>query len=314
MDQIDLAIRVAVVAASSAVPQVELALGVEHLRRAGMIVDVQPNCAAQSFVFAGDDQQRAEAFYSAATSAEHDVLWCACGGYGSSRILPFLDRFTAGRGCPPAKLLIGFSDATALLSFTRQRWAWRTLHAPMVISKTLRALDACVLRDIARRSPLPPPWGSWQLRWLSPPPTQAIKAKLIGGNLSVWNSLTGTPFAESAAGNMLFLEDIDEPPYRIDRLLTQLSQSCRLDGVAAIVLGGFTDCDDRVSQVMSPVDPTHRVPLRRSFTIDEALQCSLGQLGIPVAAGLPVGHGSNSTPLPLGETYRLEPDALLTYG
>ena len=112
---------------------------------------------------------------------------------------------------------------------------------------------------------------------------------------------------------MLFLEDIDEPPYRIDRLLTQLRQSGRLGGVVAIVLGGFTDCEDRVSQVMSATDSTERVPLRRSYSIEKALQLSFGDLGIPVAMGLPVGHGTNATPLPLGERYGLDPSGVLRF-
>jgi muramoyltetrapeptide carboxypeptidase len=182
----------------------------------------------------------------------------------------------------------------------------------MAISKTLRELDAPTLQAVAHCQPPQPPWGRWQLRWIGTPAEQVIDAILIGGNLSVWNSLTGTPYAESAVGRILFLEDIDEPPYRIDRLVTQLRLSGRLDGVAAIVLGGFTDCEDRVSQVMSPVDPSQRVPLRRSFTIDEALDFSFGQLGIPVAAGLPVGHGQHPTPLPLGEKYRLRQDGVMT--
>lgn len=303
--------RIAVVATSSAVPQIELGMGVAHLRAAGIIVDVRPSCAAQSFVFAGEDRERAESFYSAATSDEFDVLWCACGGYGAMRILPMLERMTAERGRPPAKLLVGFSDATALMSFARQRWGWKTTHAPMVVSRTLRELDAPMLQAIAMGARPRPPWGSWALRWIGKPPVRDIEADLIGGNLTVWNCLTGTPFAESAVGRILFLEDVDEPPYRIDRLVTQLRLSGRLDGVAAIVLGGFTDCEDRVSQVLVSADSNERVALRPSITVDEASEWSFGQLGIPVAAGLPVGHGAFSTPLPLGERYRLDCGGLL---
>ena len=288
-------------------------MGVAHLRAAGMAVDVQPNCATQDFVFAGDDRQRAECFYNAATSTDNDALWCACGGYGSGRILPLLDQLSLKRGRPAIKTLLGFSDATVIMSFVRQRWGWRTVHAPMVISRGLRELSPATLHAIARGHAPESPWGRWPLKWLTAPPTQPIEADLIGGNLSVWNSLTGTPFAESAAGKILFLEDIDEAPYRIDRLITQLRLSGRLAGVAAIVLGGFTDCDDRVSQVLSPDDPNQRIPLRRNFPIDEALQWIFGQLPIPVAAGLPVGHGPHSTPLPLGQTYRLNPDASLQF-
>jgi muramoyltetrapeptide carboxypeptidase len=306
-------ISVAVVATSSAVPQVELAMGVAHLRSAGMRVEVQPNCSAQSFVFAGDDGQRAESFYSAAISSECGVLWCACGGSGAGRILPLLDRLSIQRGMPPRKLLVGFSDATAIMSFVRQRWGWKTTHAPMVVSRSLRELDGPTLAAVASGQLPAPPWGSWPLRWITQPPSQAIEAMLIGGNLAVWNSLTGTPFAESANNRILFIEDIDEPPYRIDRLVTQLRQSGRLDSVAAIVLGDFTECEDRVSQVLSSADSTERLPLRRSFTIDEAIAFTFGQLGIPVAAGLSAGHGRRSIPLPLGKKYQLDPAGTLRF-
>jgi muramoyltetrapeptide carboxypeptidase len=288
------AIRIAIVATSSAVPQVELRMGIAHLRAAGMVVDVQ---------------ERAQSFYAAASSNDSDVLWCACGGYGSARILPLLDRLTSDRGTPDAKLLVGFSDATTIMSFVRQRWGWATAHAPMVISKGLREMAPATLQAIARQDRLP---GRWPLRWIGKPPDLEIEAEMIGGNLSVWNSLTGTSFAESAVGRMLFLEDVDEPPYRIDRMVTQLRLSGRLDGVVAIVLGGFTDCEDRVSQVMSADDPERRVPLRRSFSIDEALERIFGELGIPVAVGLPVGHGGNTTPLVLGVNYLMDRHGILT--
>jgi muramoyltetrapeptide carboxypeptidase len=309
----DSPIRIAVVAASSAVPHVELGMGVAHLRAAGLLVDVQPNCATQSYLFAGDDRLRAESFYDAAVSNQNDVLWCACGGYGAVRILPLLEQLTAERGDPPTKRLVGFSDATVLMSFVRQHWGWKTTHAPMLTSRSLRELDPAMLRAIARGDQPNPPWGTWPMRWIGSPPAKAIEAELIGGNLAVWNSVMGTRFAESADGRMLFLEDVDEPPYRIDRLLTQLRLSGRLDGVAAIVLGGFTNCEDRVSQVMSSADANQRVPLRRTFTLDEALDWSFGQLGIPVAVGLPVGHGDHSTPLPLGERYRLDAGGVLVF-
>jgi muramoyltetrapeptide carboxypeptidase len=183
----------------------------------------------------------------------------------------------------------------------------------MVISRTLRELDAATLRAIARREKPQEPWGRWQLKWIGTPPARAIEADLIGGNLSVWNSLTGTPLAELAKDKILFLEDIDEPPYRIDRMVTQLRQSGRLDGVAAIVLGGFADCEDRVSQVLVSADSQKRMPLRRSYSVDEALEISFGSLGIPVAMGLPVGHGAHSTPLPLGEKYRLDRAGVLRF-
>src|SRR5437016_3552065 len=131
-------VRIAIIAASSAVPLTELSLGVERLQSAGFTVEIQPHCRAQHFVFAGDDEQRAIEIYAAARSHRFDVLGCACGGYGAARILPILDQLTAERGTPPPKLLVGFSDVTALLSYVHRRWGWRTIHGMMPASTAFR--------------------------------------------------------------------------------------------------------------------------------------------------------------------------------
>ncbi|MBV8781752.1 MAG: LD-carboxypeptidase, partial [Phycisphaerae bacterium] len=116
--------------------------------------------------------------------------------------------------------------------------------------------------------------------------------------------------AELAAGKILFLEDVGEQPYRIDRLVTQLHQSGALNHVAAIVLGTFTDCDDRVKQVRS--HDGSLIPLRRTWPIDEAITEIFGNLNIPVATGLPIGHGGNTMPLPLGVRAKLSAEGTLT--
>jgi muramoyltetrapeptide carboxypeptidase len=285
--------KIAVVSTSSVVPKMELAEGLQSLRDAGMTVSVAANCDATHFLFAGNDSTRVAEFERAANS-DSDVIWCANGGYGAARLLPLLEQCSP----PPHKTLIGFSDVTALLSFARTRWGWRTIHAPMVASNLL----AETLRYLQQPTPM-----RHQLRWLTNPCD--IAAEIVGGNLAVWTSLTGTPYAESVAGKILFLEDVDEPPYRIDRLVNQLKQSGSLDGVAAIVLGAFTDCDDRVKQVRS-IDG-QRVPVRRAWKIDEALAEIFGRLDVPVAMGLPVGHGGCATPLPLGVAAQLHSDGSL---
>jgi muramoyltetrapeptide carboxypeptidase LdcA involved in peptidoglycan recycling len=181
--------------------------------------------------------------------------------------------------------------------------------------------DWTALLALVNDQPPPASWGRWPLEWIGAPPASPITAELVGGNLTVLASLIGTPYAQPAAGKILFLEDIAEQPYRLDRKVNQLHQSGLLDGALAIVLGGFNDCDDQVSQVlptMTPAEfaakrgagePIARVPLRRTYTIQEALTQIFGDLnrrtGIPVASGLPVGHGEFTTPLPLGEAYEL---------
>ncbi len=324
--------RISIIAASSAVPLTELAIGIERLQSAGFTVDVQPSVYQQHFVFAGEDEARANGIYAAATS-DADVLWCACGGYGAPRTLPILDRLTADRGIPKPKLLVGFSDVTGLMNYVRTRWGWRTLHGMMPTSSAFREKnddDWTALLALVRGEATPTSWGRWPLSWVGTPPAIPIEGELIGGNLTVLASLVGTPYAQPSKGKILFLEDISEQPYRLDRKVNQLHQSGSLDGALAIVLGGFNDCEDQVSQVlpkMTPAEyagkraagePINRVPLRKQYTINEALAHIFSDLnkwtGIPVAMGLRVGHGEYTTPLPLGVNYRLEGlPPLLTY-
>ena len=172
-------------------------------------------------------------------------------------------------------------------------------------------------------------WEQSQLSFITAPPKETIDAEIVGGNLSLWSCVVGTPYAGLASGKILFLEDVDERPYRIDRMIVQIAQAGGLDGVRAIILGDFTNCDDEVSTCLKPLDPganprdllidvekRERVPLRKTFAIDVALREIFGSIGeqmkIPIAIGLPVGHGPNYSPLPLGARYRLTSDGKLS--
>jgi muramoyltetrapeptide carboxypeptidase len=324
--------RVGIVAACSAVGQVELALGTEMLRESGFEVKVHPQCARQHFTFAGTDEERAEAFYEYAIDDGIDVIWCARGGYGAGRLLPILRKLAEQLGAPSErKLLVGYSDVTMLHEFVRKDWSWGTLHAPMPAAnlRALRSEEWTAIVDLVGGRATTPPWQQTRLRFLTDPPSQPIRAELIGGNLSLWTSLAGTDFQPRARRRILFFEDLSERPYRIDRMLTQVVQSGMLDGAAAIVLGDFTDCDDENNQCLkTPADDeswqrlrrgdwssAERMPLRKVYSLDEALGEIFGtvgrRMGIPVAAGLPVGHGPNFSPLPLGARYELRPEGSL---
>src|SRR5690348_12051998 len=98
-------VSIGIVAPSSVVPQVELALGVEKIREAGFSVKVHPQCKSRHFLYAGRDDERAKVFYDSAIDSASSVIWCARGGYGANRLLPWLERMTAERGIPEKKLL-----------------------------------------------------------------------------------------------------------------------------------------------------------------------------------------------------------------
>jgi muramoyltetrapeptide carboxypeptidase len=119
----------------------------------------------------------------------------------------------------------------------------------------------------------------------------SAEGPLIGGNLCVLASLSGTAFQLRARGAILLLEDVHEKPYRLDRTFVQLRESGSLDGVAAVVLGSFEDC---------------RPPANEPWSAEEVLEPLLRNLGVPVLKGLQVGHGAENLPFLFGATYRLE--------
>lgn len=311
---------IGVVAPSSVVPRVEFELGIERLRSGDLRVEVHPQCFKRSLYLAGDDVLRAEAFFEYAVRPDLPVIWCARGGYGAARLLPILDHLSTELGIPgEKKLLVGYSDATALLEFVRARWGWSALHAPMpglrdfagVKPADWRALEGFISGKIMDAA-----WSRKRLRWLGRTPSRAIEGVLVGGNLSVWASLCGTPFEPRARDKILFFEDVSENFYRMDRMLQQLAQSGGLDGVAAIVLGTFEGCQDAVPKVMASRKGSSMKPLRATISLRRWLEDVVGGLGdwmgIPVAYGLGVGHGrAGQVPLPIGGRYRLSADGRL---
>ena len=167
-------------------------------------------------------------------------------------------------------------------------------------------------------------------RIAGPKPKSAIEAEMVGGNLTVWTTMVGTPDQPESKGKILFLEDVDEGFYRIDRYLNQLMDSGALNGTRAILLGTWSSCRDSTGSGLAQMPKNERErkrmiynprtsdlsPLRRTLDLDEGLAEIFGEIGdrldIPVYAGLPVGHGPDGqTPLPLYLRYRLEPTGKL---
>ena len=310
---------VGIFAASSIVPKLEFDAGVEHLKANGFDPRVAPQVGGAHFMFPGNDDERAEALYSFAIDPAVPVLWAARGGYGAGRLLPILETLTKDRGVPKQrKLLVGYSDVTVLHEFVRQRWGWSTLHAPMPAASNFFKLDPRewqAIVDYLKGRSASPPWQDATLRWMNFPPRQTVRAELVGGNLSLWAALAGTRFAQAGKGKIIFLEDVDEAFYRVDRMMIQIEQAGMLDGAAAVVLGDFTNCKDEDNHCLADRQTGEKKPLRKVFEQDEAFEhifTTLGhRTGVPIGIGLPVGHGPHFAPLPLGAQYELSPSGKL---
>lgn len=309
--------EVAVVACSSQVPQAELDRGISVLQEMGFGVMLYPQARKRHFTYAGTDQERAEALFDAAMNPRFQIVWCARGGYGATRILPLLETLENQRGKPPRKLLIGYSDVTALHAFVGPRWGWPTLHGLMPASNDFvpSAPELLATIELARGRRPVLEWEKTQLKFLTPAPEEPIDAPLVGGNLTLLAAMCGTPYFPQCAGNILFLEDVGEAWYRLDRMMTQLLQARAFDGVRAIMLGNFKDCRDDVTAPArregEPAKPILREPIPEDQAMEEIFGSIGRRLGIPVARGLPIGHGPDHWPLPLNARYRFHSNGTL---
>ena len=252
---------------------------------------------------AGSDAARADDLNAMFADDDVDAIWCVRGGYGASRILPALDYALMQR---KPKALIGYSDITALHVAIHRHAGLVTFHGPVAF----RAFTPYSLGELKRvlwtgETPVrlggPPPFEraegrvDWENRVATLVPGTA-RGRLIGGNLCLMSHLCGTPYFPDLRGAILFLEDVEEAYYRIDRMLTQLWLSGALAGVAGVAFGKFTNCNS------SPFFLQNR-------PLDDILGERCRALGVPAVSGIMVGHIEDQTTLPVGCLAELDADA-----
>lgn len=275
---------VAVAAPGSAFDRAAFARGVDFIAAQGYRVTWRSDITTRFGYFAGDDDRRAAELDAWLRDPEVKAVLFARGGYGTSRIVDRLD-FAALRRRP--KAIAGFSDLTVLLLAATQRAGIAAFHGPMVASAG-KGRDG--ERDMARLLALlagkPGPRAHRGLRSLRP---GSVRAAVTGGNLSLLAHSVGTPFEVATRGRILFVEEIGEAPYRIDRMVRQLHLAGVFREVAGVVLGQF-----------SGITPGERRAVAGLFL--EAL----GTRAVPVAAGFPAGHDSPNRALPFGVTATLD--------
>ena len=263
-----------------------VANAVQHLNIMGLNVQVMESCRAISGTYlAGPDSLRLNDLHQAFANKNIKGIIMARGGYGSGRLLPSLDYALISQN---PKLFIGFSDVTALHIALNQMCNLGTFHGPMPYScfggDNINKLSALAYRD-ALFLPMYNPWdycAGANLQTLHPGTSEG---KLVGGNLTVIASTIGTPYEIDITDRILFLEDVGEDPYRIDRLLLQLKLANKFSKAAGVILGDFS--------------PDGLLPLRMAITQH------IMPAGIPIIGGIPAGHGDVNITLPLGKTVRI---------
>lgn len=278
--------RVRVVAPSGPVPEDRFNAGLAVLRsRYDVVFDPSQVFARQGY-FAGEDASRTTALDAAFAESGTKAVWMARGGYGLTRILPHLNT----RPLTDApKTVVGFSDGTALLAACANAGV-ASVHGPTVTQLAeLPQADHEHLWQLleGHRPPL--------LTDLEPLIPGIASGPLVGGNLEVFSRLLGTPYLPATLqGAVLFLEDVGERPYRIDRLLTHLGMAGVFSAVRGLVLGEFFNCHEPVSG------------LADSPQVQDVLRERLGRLKIPVALGGQFGHGKRNRALPYGTKVMLD--------
>jgi muramoyltetrapeptide carboxypeptidase len=285
--------------------------GVKRLKALGHTVEVDPCALSSHMRFAGDDDTRLAAIGRAAASGA-DVALMSRGGYGLTRILDRIDYAAVAKAIEAGTQFVGISDFTAfqLALYARTgsvSWAGPALIEGFGAEPVPDDIMEDCFNDLLLGQGEGAGWRVPAVRGATPDLAlqewSITNATLWGGNLSVLVSLIGTPYFPNIKGGVLFLEDVAEPPYRIERMLSQLLNAGILAKQKAVVLGQFTDFK------LTPHD--------KGFNLKTVTQWLQSQIQLPVLSNLPYGHVQTKVLLPVGAKVDLlvqGRDALLAWG
>ena len=275
---------VGIVAPASNVKRNDLEAGCEALRRAGYRPFYFDSILEQDLYFAGSVQRRAHELEEMFARDDVRAITCARGGYGANYLLPALDLEKIKAH---AKIFVGYSDLTALLTYFSDVAGFVTFHGPMVAKDW--AHEGGV--DVASWQAALTGAQAWVLDLGAASGASALvngsaQGILYGGCLSILVASLGTPYEIRTEGTILFLEDVAAKPYQIDRMLMQLKLAGKLKGVRGIVFGEMRDCAQADNQ---------------GYTLEEVVLRIVGKLGVPVAYGVRSGHvTAGNITLPIG--------------
>ncbi len=287
---------VAVIAPASGLTQESFDKALQNLESLGLKTKVGKAARGINGFLAATDKERLDDLHWAFSDAELAGVWCVRGGYGAARLLPDID-YDLIRKNP--KILIGYSDITALHLAVSQNTGLVTFHGPVAASElsdyTRKHVTNALMNVAAPYKIEISEYNKTQDSNLFKTETVVAgkgRGRLVGGNLSLLSALAGTPFGlADMKGKILFIEDVGEQPYRIDRMFTQLRQSFDMRALAGIALGVFEDCNPRTKDTQ---------------TLSDVVKDRFGNLGIPVVYGLSFGHIRDQFTFPVGVEAELD--------
>lgn len=257
----------------------KFAAGIRILAELGFQTRIPPKKNRQDYL-ACSDQERLDFFHDLWQDQKVAAIMAVRGGYGCLRLIDDIDfELIRERN----KILIGFSDVTVLLNVLHCQTGLITFHGPMLT--TMAATDKKSIQELFKRltSRDPASLTANQVEILKP---GSARGRLLGGNLTTLTHLLSTPYEPSFTDAILFLEDIGEHPYRIDRMLTQLKLAGKIDKISGLILGGFDNCGDI------------QLIWKRILELFEA--------DIPIWANFPAGHGKQNITLPIGVEVKMD--------
>lgn len=262
----------------------EIQPAVEVLKRWGLKVKTGKSVGLENHQFAGSDDERAVDFQKMLDDPKIKAIWCARGGYGTVRIIDELD-FTNFKKNP--KWIIGYSDVTVLHS-QMNVLGIESVHGQIAhnIDQKSEATRE-TLRNILFEKPV-----SYEIPYSEKNRKGTCEGELVGGNLSILYSLLGSPSAISTRNKILFLEDLDEYLYHVDRMMQNLKRNGLFENLSGLIIGGMNDMND------------NQIPFGK--TAEEIIQETVGEYDFPVCFEFPAGHVHDNQAMVFGRKISME--------
>ena len=276
--------KIRIVSPAKSIAQSKIDFAVEFLESNGHIVEVSRHAAGEHHYFSGSDEERLSDFQRALDDPSLDAILCSRGGYGSVRIIDSLN-FEGFKQHP--KLILGYSDVTVFHNHVTAHYNLPTVHSTAPLNFEENSAESLQsLLNVLEGKP-----NKYNIETSSLNRLGEVKAEVIGGNLAILYSLIGTNSDINYDGKMLFIEDIGEAIYSIDRMFWTLKKTDRLENLAGLIVGGMTSMKDS------------EVPFGK--TVEQVIADAVQEYPFPVCFNFPAGHISDNRAIILGQEAQL---------
>ncbi len=274
--------KIKILSPAKAIEEKHILYAKNYLNKKGFVVEVAKNALGQENYFSGTDEERLKDFQNALDDKTIDIILCSRGGYGSVRLIDQLDFRNLGN-----KLIIGYSDITVFHNHLQSNFGKKTIHATAPLNFSENSFDALdSLINVMNGKPNNYSIDSNRLNRIG-----HAEGEIVGGNLSIIASLLGTNSSIKTNGKILFIEEIGEAVYSIDRMMWSLKKANKLSGLKGLIIGGMTGVKDS------------EVPFGK--TALEVISEAVEEFDFPVCFDFPAGHIPDNRALIFGEKAKL---------